>query len=41
MMTTIASTQAKSHFGALLDTAQPEPVMIEKNYGGKLCSGVV
>jgi len=30
MMKTIASTQAKSNFGALLDTAQREPVMIEK-----------
>jgi prevent-host-death family protein len=30
MMKTIASTHAKSHFGALLDTAQREPVMIEK-----------
>lgn len=29
-MKTIASTQAKSNFGALLDTAQREPVMIEK-----------
>ena len=30
MMKTIASAEAKSHFGALLDTAQREPVMIEK-----------
>jgi prevent-host-death family protein len=30
MMKTIASAQAKSNFGALLDTAQREPVMIEK-----------
>ena len=29
-MKTIASAEAKSHFGALLDTAQREPVMIEK-----------
>ena len=30
MMKTIAAAEAKSHFGALLDTAQREPVMIEK-----------
>jgi prevent-host-death family protein len=29
-MKTIASTEAKSNFGALLDTAQREPVTIEK-----------
>jgi prevent-host-death family protein len=29
-MKTIASTEAKSNFGTLLDTAQREPVTIEK-----------
>jgi prevent-host-death family protein len=29
-MKTVASTEAKSNFGALIDTAQREPVMIEK-----------
>jgi prevent-host-death family protein len=29
-MKTIASTEAKSNFGALIDTAQREPVTIEK-----------
>jgi prevent-host-death family protein len=29
-MKTMASTEAKSHFGVLLDTAQREPVAIEK-----------
>ncbi len=29
-MKTVASTAAKSHFGALLDTAQREPVAIHK-----------
>ena len=29
-MVTIASTEAKTHFGALLDTAQRTPVIIEK-----------
>lgn len=29
-MKTVASTAAKSHFGALLDTAQREPVAIQK-----------
>lgn len=29
-MITIAATEAKTHFGALLDTAQREPVTIEK-----------
>jgi len=29
-MKTVASTEAKSNFGALLDTAQREPVTIEK-----------
>ena len=29
-MKTMASTEAKSGFGALLDTAQREPVMIQK-----------
>jgi hypothetical protein len=33
MMKTIASAEAKSHFGAWLDTAQREPVMIEKKGG--------
>ena len=28
-MKTMASTEAKSHFGVLLDTAQREPVAIE------------
>ena len=30
IMVTIASTEAKTHFGALLDTAQRTPVIIEK-----------
>ena len=29
-MVTISSTEAKTHFGALLDTAQRTPVIIEK-----------
>ncbi len=29
-MKTVASTEAKSNFGALIDTAQREPVTIEK-----------
>lgn len=29
-MKTVASTEAKSNFGALLDSAQREPVIIEK-----------
>ena len=29
-MKTIPSTEAKSHFGALLDAAQREPVTVEK-----------
>lgn len=29
-MVTMPSTEAKTHFGALLDTAQREPVTIEK-----------
>jgi len=29
-MKTMASSEAKTHFGALLDTAQREPVAIEK-----------
>ena len=29
-MTTISATEAKLHFGALVDTAQKEPVTIEK-----------
>ena len=33
-MKTIASTEAKTNFGALLDAAQREPVLIEKKGRG-------
>ena len=30
-MTTVTSTEAKNHFGKFLDSAQQEPVIVEKN----------